>query len=149
MFSEWWSLVDIFLYLIYFMQLFSTLAFEISLALSLCVRLSLQAFRGFEPVSQSCISSYRKLKHVLTGEHIYRPSVMFHIPPLSSYPAAACTQCRFHLSSAASQECASSRDHFSNLNPCAWTAGGLRHPRNDRNVKGFKIEAKALHFLPF
>lgn len=122
---------------------------NLSRSLSLCVRLSLQAFRGFEPVSQSCISSYRKPKHVLTGEHIYRPSVMFHIPPLSSYPAAACTQCRFHLSSAASQECASSRDHFSNLNPCAWTAGGLRHPRNDRNMKGFKIEAKALHFLPF
>lgn len=28
---------------------------------------------------------------------IYRPSVMFHIPSLSSYPAAPPAQSRFHL----------------------------------------------------
>lgn len=40
-------------------------------------------------VRPSCISCYRKLRHRGTGEHIYRPSVMFHILSLSWCPAAA------------------------------------------------------------
>lgn len=71
---------------------------NLSRSLSLCVKLSLQAFR--EPVSQSCISSYRKLKHVLTGEHIYRPSVMFHIPPFIIVPSSS-----LHTVSVSSQQC--------------------------------------------